>query len=261
MAGSGRLEATGTWEQSRFVAFGRGMMTEHHNLAFAPIDYDHVLERVAGGNETEVYRSDDKRHVVKLKLEDGDSLAVALERTRQMRAAADLFTDCLGVNHSLPNYYLLARDSHGEIQPLVIQPFLANARPLAELDLRTLSPTERTQLADQLQAIIRRSTRLYHKTGFMPDLYGRTSVSHAERRRLNGPHMLPWRVWSFLVQRTLLHSHNLMLTGEGRLVLVDYDTVRRGPLYRAVYFMLRYLLFWRDRAAIWVVLRGNPLGS
>lgn len=230
-------------------------MTEYHNLAFAPIDYDHVLQRVGGGNETEVYRSDDGRYVVKLKPEDGDSLPAALERTRQMRAAAELFAACLGADHSLASLYLIVCDSHGEIQPLVIQPFLSDARPLAEVDLRALSPAERARMADQLEAIIRRATRLYARAGFMPDLYGRTSSSSAERRRLNGPLMLPWRVWSFLVERTLLRSHNLMCAGDGRLVLVDYDTVRRGPLYRAVYFFVRYLLFWRDRAAIWALLR------
>lgn len=231
-------------------------MIEHHNAIFAPIDYDHILERVGGGNETEVYRSDDGRYVVKLKAEDGDTLDEALRSARKMRAAAELFSACLGNNHSLPNYYLLARDSRGHIQPLVIQPFLTRAQALAEVDLRSLSPNERTALATALHTIIRQAVALYYRTGVMPDLYGRASSSHAERRRLNSALMLPWRIWSFLVKRTLLHSHNLMRTSDGRLVLVDYDTVRRGNLYCAIYFFVRYLLFMRDRTVIWLFLRS-----
>ncbi len=34
---------------------------------FAPLDRDHQLERVGGGFETDVYRSDDRRWAVKLK--------------------------------------------------------------------------------------------------------------------------------------------------------------------------------------------------
>jgi hypothetical protein len=230
-------------------------MTEYHDAVFAPIDYDHILERVAGGNETEVYRSDDGRYVVKLKAEDGATRAEALARARQMRAAADRFRGCLGERHSIASYYLLTRDSRGNIQPLVMQPFLEGARPLAHLDLTALGSEDRAALADELDAIIGRATALYRQTGTMPDLYGRTSVSHAERRRLNGLLMLPWRIWGFLVRRTLLQSHNLMRAADGRLVLVDYDTVRRGALYRAVYFLVRYILFARDRAAIWLVLR------
>ncbi|MBX0329502.1 hypothetical protein K2Z83_17670 [Oscillochloris sp. ZM17-4] len=229
-------------------------MTEHHDAVFAPIDYDHVLERVAGGNETEVYRSDDGRYVVKLKPEEGDTLEEALASARQMRAAADLFCACMGAGRSIPSSYLLARDSRGEIHPLVIQPFLEGAQTLADLDLRALGRAERAALAAELTAIIGRASALYRRAGIMPDLYGRTSGSRAERRQLNGMMMLPWRIWGFLVRRTLLRSHNLMRTADGRLVLVDYDTVRRGALYRGVYFLARYLLFFRDRAAIWLAL-------
>jgi hypothetical protein len=67
--------------------------------------------------------------------------------------------------------------------------------------------------------------------------------------------MLPWRLWGFLVRRTILRSHNLMRAANGRLILVDYDTVRRGPFYRGVYFFVRLLLFARDTVAIWLALR------
>ena len=44
-------------------------MSTYADVVFAPIDRDLALERIAGGNETEVYRSDDGRYVAKLKSE------------------------------------------------------------------------------------------------------------------------------------------------------------------------------------------------
>jgi hypothetical protein len=230
-------------------------MGAHQNEAFAALDGDQVLERVAGGNETEVYRSDDGRYVVKLKAEAGGTLPRALARAREMRAAAEVFADCMGPGHSIPSYFLIARDSRGEAQPVVVQPFLADARPLSSIDYRAMSRAERVALADKLDAIMGRAVRHYRSSGAMPDLYGRTSLSSDERRRLNGARMLPWRLWSFLVDRTLLRSHNLLLAADGRVLLIDYDTVRRGALYRAVYFLVRLALFLRDRAVIWWRLR------
>ena len=95
----------------------------------------------------------------------------------------------------------------------------------------------------------------------MPDLYGRRSASSEERARHNAPHRLPWRVWSFLVRRNLLRSHNLLLA-EGptpRVVLIDYDLVRKGWLYRRVYYTVRRALFLRDRALLWWMRRGGPV--
>ena len=46
-------------------------MIRYADAIFAPIDHDLELERIAGGNETEVYRTDDRRHVVKLKSDMG----------------------------------------------------------------------------------------------------------------------------------------------------------------------------------------------
>jgi len=219
---------------------------------FAPIDLDHALERLAGGNETEVYRTDDGHSVVKLKGDLGGTAASALADAREMRAAAERFAGALGSRHSIPSQYIVARDSAGRVQVLVIQPFLRGARQLHDIDYTTLTEEERISVAAQLREIIRRSLAFYRATGSMPDLYGRTSRSSAERARLNGPLMLPWRLWSFVVRRNLLRSHNLMLTDEPerRVVLVDYDAVRRGPLYRRVYYLARWFLFWRDHALI-----------
>jgi hypothetical protein len=231
----------------------------HADQVFAPIDRDLELERIAGGNETEVYRTDDQLYVVKLKIELGGTAAEAIAHAHTMRAAAEQFADCLGHEHSIPTFYVVARDGSGRAQVLAIQPFLTDARPLFDVRYRDLGGDERAHVATQLRAIIRRALSYYRQTGSMPDLYGRTSTSLAERRRLNTPWMLPWRLWSFLVQRNLLRSHNLMLTGapKRRVVLVDYDFVRRGWFYRTIYFAIRWVLFWRDHALILLMRSGS----
>ncbi len=233
-------------------------MIVHADDVFAPIDADLSLERVAGGNETEVYRSDDGRFVAKLKHELGGPLPVALAEAGVMRAAADAFAACLGPHYSIPSYYLLSRDSEGHVQILVLQPYLHDAQPLYTLDYRRLPRNERRRLAAALREIIARAEAMYRATGSMPDLYGRTSANRAERRLNRSPRQLPRRIWSFLVERTILRSHNLLRTGdpERPVALVDYDFVRRGALYRMVYFLVRIALFWRDRLAIRLVLRA-----
>ena len=234
-------------------------MTLHTDRAFAPLDPGQDLERIAGGNETEVYRTDDGRHVVKLKWDEGDTLPQALARAREMRQTGAELAACLGPPHTIPSRYALARDSAGRIQVIVVQPYVAGARPLHAVDYAALSREERRRVADQLVRIVRRARAMYQQTGHMPDLYGRTSADATERRRLNGWRQLPWRLWSFLVARTLLRSHNLLLTEppECRVVLVDYDRVRRPWLYRRVYFTVRRLLFWRDLALVAWMRRGG----
>lgn len=231
----------------------------HTDQLFAPIDADHVLERVAGGNETEVYRSDDGRYAVKVKNELGAGLVEALADAQFMRAAAERFGRCLGERHSIPSYYALARDNAGRVQVLTIQPFLHHARQLSTINYRRMSRAERRALRAELDDVIARAIGHYRRTGEMPDLYGRTSASSAERRANRSLRRLPQRMWSFLIERNLLRSHNLMWTGgaDGRVVLIDYDFVRRDRLYRMVYFLVRYLLFWRDRAVI-AALLGAP---
>jgi hypothetical protein len=235
------------------------MTAFHTDQVFAPVDLDHALERLAGGNETEVYRTDDGRHVVKLKGDLGGAPEEALACARAMQAAAAQFAACLGPRHSIPSDYVIARDGAGHAQVLVVQPFLRGARPLHDLDYAALTDEERQSVAAQLREIVRRSLAFYRETGSMPDLYGRSSSSSAERARLNGLLMLPWRLWSFLVKRNLLRSHNLMLTAapDRRVVLVDYDAVRRGQLYRRVYYLVRWFLFWRDHALVMLMRRGT----
>lgn len=227
-------------------------MTLHVDDVFAPLDHDHVLERLAGGNETEVYWTDDRRYVVKLKYDLGGSLNQALQWARQMRAVADRYTACLGERHTIPNYFIVARGSDGRIYPLTIQPFLPNAQPLDALDYRALTPEQRTMIALQLTELLRRAHAFYRATGSMPDLYGRSAGSSDERRRMKALDRLPQRLWSFLVERTVLRSHNLMLVhnSEPRIVLIDYDPVRRGRFYRLIYFAVRRVLLLRDLAAL-----------
>lgn len=231
-------------------------MAHYTDRVFAPIDLDHSLERLGGGNETEVYRSDDGRYVVKLKADLGGSAADAARIAQDMRDAADSFARCLGPRASIPSFYLIADDSAHHAQVLVIQPFLEGARPLAALDYDAMPKLERRSIAIQLRDIIARSLRFYGDSGSMPDLYGRASKSHEERRRNNSLAALPERMWSFLVERNLLRSHNLMYTEDGRVVLVDYDVVRRGWLYRKVYFTVRWVLFWRDHLLIHLMRKG-----
>src|SRR5215207_6305025 len=106
------------------------IMITYADQVFAPLDRDLALERIAGGNETEVYRTDDARYVVKLKSDHGGTAAVALARALADRAAAESFIACLGPTHTITSFYVIARDSAGHVQVLVVQPYLAGAQQL-----------------------------------------------------------------------------------------------------------------------------------
>lgn len=221
--------------------------------AFAVLDLDLHLDRIAGGNETEVYLTDDARYVVKVKSTPENALAetcsaAALRVALTLRQVAHSFAEAVGPQHSIANHFVLAQNSQGHPEILTLQPFLAEATPLFDLDYRQLSRQERKQIGEQLRKMIKRSLKFYRRTGNMPDLYGRTSQSKTERKRLNQLHMLPWRLWSFIVERSLLHANNLMLVKDPdiRIVLVDYDPVNRGQLYKLLYYTARKILFWRD---------------
>lgn len=233
-------------------------MTLHVDDVFAPLDRDHVLERLAGGNETEVYWTDDRRYVVKLKYDLGGNLNQALQWAQWMRDVASRYAACLGERYTIPNFFIIARGSDGRIYPLTVQPFLPNAQPLDALDYRALTPEQRAIIALQLSEILRRAHAFYRATGSMPDLYGRSAGSNDERERMKALDRLPQRLWSFLVERTLLRSHNLMLLHDPdvRIVLIDYDPVRKGRLYRLIYFAVRRVLLLRDLAALAWLRRG-----
>jgi hypothetical protein len=223
-----------------------------HDSVFAPLDPDHRLERIAGGSETDVYRSDDRRYVVKLKHHREETSGEALGLARKMHAAAADFAACLGPRHSIPSFHFLSRDSAGRVQVVTVQPYLGNACSLAEVDYYLLSDKEWKQLVMQLRSIMRSAIYCYRHTGHMPDLYGSVSGSTAERLRLNAPPMWPRRVWNFLTRQSLLRAHNLMVTNgpERRVVLVDYDRARWDNWFGRLYYGLCRLLYWRDRRLI-----------
>ncbi|MEM7033396.1 MAG: hypothetical protein AAF629_27840 [Chloroflexota bacterium] len=228
-------------------------MPLHADDAFAVLDLDLHLERIAGGNETEVYRTDDAQYVVKVKSgEEAETLTIEIEHAFleaiTLQQVADNFAVAVGTDHSIDNYFVLTQNSAGHPQVLAIQPYLEDAVPLFNIDYTTLSSADRKAIAKQLRRIIARSLKHYQRSWAMPDLYGRISQSKKERKRLNAPHMLPWRLWSFIVERNLLRANNLMMVRdpELRIVLVDYDPVKRGELYKFIYYTARRILFWRD---------------
>jgi hypothetical protein len=238
-------------------------MTIHVDSAFAPVDRDGDLERIGGGNETEVYRTDDHRYVVKLKHEADQSLAQALARARLLRDTARELAEWLGPRHTIPCHFYIARDSDGMAQVVVVQRNLAGARSLNDVDYASLTEAERADLVEQLVGLLRQSRAMFRAVQRMPDLYGRSAASKADRSRRNSPLHFPWRLWSFLIRRNLLRSHNLMLTPapDRRVVLVDYDPVRRSPIYKSVYYNVRRALFWRDTRMIRRLGKGVSIGK
>jgi len=234
--------------------------TLHRNQLFAPLDADLHLERVAGGNESEVYCTDDRRYVVKVKPADSGAVAEAVATAHVMRRAAAGFAGMVGPEHTIPSYFIVSANARGNAQPVIIQPYYQEAVPLFAIDYAELDGPDRRHIARQLLRIVRRSLAAYLRTGRMPDIYGRTSASPAERARRNVWYKFPQRVWSFLIRRNLLRSHNLMVTAapERRVILVDYDPVRRSRLYQFVYYNVRLVLFLRDVVLLaWLLLRNG----
>src|SRR4051794_37354334 len=124
------------------------MTTLYTDSLFAPLDADLCLERIGGGNETEVYCTDDRRDVVKVKSEDKGAAGQVLHRARHLRHAADRFARIVGRHHSLPNYFIVTGNKD-QAQLVMIQPYCANAQPLFTVDYATLSTTERRKVARQ----------------------------------------------------------------------------------------------------------------
>src|SRR5688572_28317913 len=99
-------------------------MTLYADHLFATLDFDLHLERIAGGNETEVYRTDDRRFVVKVKSEEESTAEGAFALAKKMKHTAEAFAEVLGPEHSLPSYHFIARDSAGQVQVVVVQPYI-----------------------------------------------------------------------------------------------------------------------------------------
>ncbi len=228
-------------------------MNVHKNLLFACLDIDLHLERIAGGNESEVYLTDDARFVVKLKNEPHLTPAAALSEAKKLRATAQNFANIVGAEYSVPSHFVIASDDTSHAYIIIIQPYLKENVPLFYIDYTALSPDLRQLIATQLQTIIYRSIASYWQTGIIPDIYGLSAASPAERDHRQSLPQLPARLWSFLIRRTLLRAHNLLLTPEQQIRLIDYDPVRRSALYKRLYYTARFTLFFRDLFFIWVM--------
>ena len=232
------------------------MTTLHRDTIFAPLDRDLHMARIGGGNETEVYTTDDHRYVIKVKSEQSADLNGAIHLAIGARRAARKFARIVGKQHSIPSYYVISRGDDGEVKPVVLQPFLADAVPLFAVDYSRLNFQQRLRIAKQLLHLIYRSVTAFVHGGVMPDLYGRASESVEVRKVQKSWRRLPHRLWGFIVKRNLLRAHNLMLINptKPRIVLVDYDAVPHSKLYQMVYYSVRLMLFWRDLVLIWMML-------
>ena len=200
-----------------------------------------------------MYRTDDARFVVKLKDSQYTTPAAALVAARNLRRAARNFADIIGPEHSISNHFLIAGNGSDCANLIVIQPYLKEGLPLFYIDYAALTPETRRLVADQLLRIIRRSYSSYLKSGLFPDVYGRSAASPEERAHRNSPGQLPARLWSFIVRRTLLRAHNLLIMPDGCICLVDYDPVDRSALYKRIYYAARATLFLRDLFFIWLM--------
>lgn len=87
---------------------------------FAPLDTDLHLERIGGGNETEVYTTDDRRFVVKVKCDSPRRLVELFQQAQARQATASAFAGAVGSEHSLPTYHLIARSSRGQAQLVAV---------------------------------------------------------------------------------------------------------------------------------------------
>ncbi|CAA9588831.1 MAG: hypothetical protein AVDCRST_MAG18-4466 [uncultured Thermomicrobiales bacterium] len=116
--------------------------TAHADPAFAPVAGADRLVPIGGGKQSIVYRSADRRYVVKLRHDGATAVGAAVTRARDMGAIAEEFAACLGP---------------------------------------ALSGPERARVAAQLDGIARRARRLYRARGHMPDLHGFSTADAAAR--------------------------------------------------------------------------------
>ena len=227
------------------------------NQEWLPIIAAQDLVRVAGGSETDVYRGENA-FVLKLKPHTLATWQEALGQARELRAAAERFVAYLGPQHTVASAYLIAQSGTGRLQVLVVQPHI-DGRPLADANLWALDRTERIHIALQLGELVRRALICYRESGHLPDLHGNFSANSSERDHLNRPGLWPWRIWHFFIGQSVLSAHNLLLTNgpERRVVLVDYDEVRWKGLLGRLFYLVRWMLFWRDHMVI-MQLRHLP---
>lgn len=223
--------------------------------SFAALSLARPIEQIGHGYETDVFHSRDGNLALKLKLRAGSPRAM-LARARRLRAVAERFAAYLGPKHSLPSLYLLVAAPAGQSQILAIQPFLTDAHTLDTVDVAGLGREQRAEVARQLTAIVAGAIACYKATGSMPDLYGLGPHDAAQARRWD-PRWVLRSARQMLLGRPLITAHNLMLTADGRVVLVDYDPICHGWLTCRLSYAARALLLRRDRGHI-AALTAEP---
>lgn len=212
------------------------------------------VKRIGGGYETDVFRSDDGRLALKLKHTAGPRPAM-LARVGTLRRVAELFQAYLGPRHSLASDYLLIPGPAGLCHLVTVQPFLEDGRPLDSVDLDALEPEARGEILRQLATIVEGALACYRGTGYIPDLYGMGSHTGLRARGWN-PRWLMHEGWRIVAEQPLIDAHNLLLTADGRVVLVDYDPLcQGGPGCRLIYGS-RALLALRDRRQLAALAAG-----
>lgn len=216
--------------------------------SFTALRLAQPLTQVGGGYETDVFHSSDHGLALKLKQNSGGP-AVMFAYAQRLRQVADHFRAYLGPEHSLPTVYVIVSGHSGKSHVLAMQPFVENGRTLDSLDHTLLESEVRAALAEQLGTIVDRALACYRATGFLPDLYGLGPHDAIQARRWDLRWMLS-TAWRMLAGRPLLAAHNLLLTADWRVVLVDYDPICAGWLSCRLAYAARALLLWRDRAYI-----------
>jgi hypothetical protein len=206
------------------------------------------LTYLSGGSQTDVYLSVDRRFVLKLKRVAGRADAAQARAVQLNQFAHTLYTH-LGPDHSLRIWFVVTNDDAGSPLIVGIQPFLAGAQPLDAINISALPATDRAALLARLHTIITRSLACYRATGRVADLYGYGRKAGAEARRWD-PRRLLSEGWRLISQRPLLTAHNLMLTPDGRVVLVDYDLICHSRALCHLIYAARVLLLLRDLAQL-----------
>lgn len=249
----------GWTRRAYFKGYHLEQLTAPSEPTFAGLKLVGPVERISGGYETDVFRSGDGRLALKLKHLTGTAAAM-LFRARRLRQVAELFQEHLAPAHSLPSDYLIIAGADGASHVLAVQPFLADARPLDTVDLDTWSASARAALVVQLSEIVAGALACYQASGYLPDVYGLSPHDGAQARRWD-PRWLLRVGWRMLAGRPLITAHNLMLTLDGRVVLVDYDPICHDrPICRLVY-AARALLLWRDQRQIAAIARAAATGG
>jgi hypothetical protein len=217
------------------------------------------LTYLSGGSQTDVYRTADRRFVLKLKSVGGQT-AIAKRRAAQMKQLADALYAYLSPGNALRTWFLVLADETGEPFVVGVQPFLDGAHPLDAITIDTLPLDRQEALLAHLYRIVDRSLACYRATGRVADVYGYGRKAGAEARQWD-PRRLLSEGWRLISQHPLLTSHNLMLTQDHRVVLVDYDLICYARVGCRLIYAARALLLLRDRVQLGLAVRAILAGA